>query len=67
MLSCDFCEIVRNTFFTEQLRATDSDYVNKQNNQNLNFWQVGIKNFTDMKFLFFYSKVDHKIALKHQL
>ena len=42
MLSCDFCEIVRNTLyrtnnnksFIEQLQATASDYVNKQNNLN---------------------------------
>ena len=70
MLSCDFCEIIKNNFFTEHLRETASDFVNKQNNlnrQNLNLWQVGIKNFTDTKFLIFYSNVDHRIAHKHQL
>ena len=54
----------------EKLLGTRSDYVNKQNNlkkKNLNLCKVEIKNFTDMKFLLFYSKVDHKIAHKHQL
>ena len=36
MFCCDFCEILKNTFSKEHLRATVSLYGNKSHDKNLN-------------------------------
>ena len=59
MFSCEFCEISRNTFFTEHLWTT----VSVDNNDYLEKWLSSFVNFSLVMLIFLYGVISCNVSV----